>query len=56
MFSHLTGWRVNVALIQENASKDLLDIVEKCEGTKVCLYSAQSRILCTSTIDYQRFC
>lgn len=35
MFSHLTGWRVNVALIQENASKELLGILEKCEGTKV---------------------
>lgn len=35
MFPHLAGWRVNVALIQEAASKDLLRIVEKCEGTKV---------------------
>lgn len=35
MFSHLSGWRVNVSLIQEMASKELLKLLEKCEGTKV---------------------
>jgi len=35
MFPHLSGWRVNISLLQEQASKELLDILEKCEGTKV---------------------
>lgn len=35
MFPHLYGFRVNVSLIQEAASKELIEILEKCEGTKV---------------------
>lgn len=35
MFSHLTGWRVNIGLLQEASSKELFTILEKCEGTKV---------------------
>lgn len=35
MFPHLNGWRVNLALIQEAAVKELIGILEKCEGTKV---------------------
>lgn len=36
MFPHLYGFRVNISLFQEAASKELLEILEKCEGTKVC--------------------
>lgn len=35
MFSHLYGFRVNISLFQEAASKELFDILDKCEGTKV---------------------
>lgn len=35
MFPHLYGFRVNISLFQEAASKELLEILEKCEGTKV---------------------
>lgn len=35
MFPHLSGFRVNIALFQEAASKELFSILEKCEGTKV---------------------
>ena len=41
MFSHLSGsGKVNVQLIQEAAVKELVDILDRCEGTKVinCLY------------------
>lgn len=36
MFPHLYGFRVNISLFQEAASKELFEILEKCEGTKVC--------------------
>lgn len=35
MFPHLSGWRVNLALLQEAASKEFLGILDKCDGTKV---------------------
>lgn len=35
MFPHLSSWRVNLTLLQEAANKDLLSILDKCEGTKV---------------------
>lgn len=38
MFPHLYGFRVNISLFQEAASKELLEILEKCEGTKVCCF------------------
>lgn len=36
MFPHLYGFRANISLVQETASKELFEILEKCEGTKVC--------------------
>lgn len=35
MFPHLQGIRVNISVLQEAATKELLTILEKCEGTKV---------------------
>lgn len=35
MFPHLYGFRANVSLLQESASKELLKILDKCEGSKV---------------------
>lgn len=35
MFPHLNGWRVNLALIQEAAIKEVIAILEKCDGKKV---------------------
>lgn len=35
MFPHLSGWRVNIGQLQELYAKELLGILEKCEGTKV---------------------
>lgn len=35
MFSNLSGWRVNLSLLQEAASKELLGLLDKCSGTKV---------------------
>lgn len=37
MFPHLYGFRVNISLFQEAASKELLEILDKCDGPKVCL-------------------
>ncbi|XP_055319720.1 vacuolar protein sorting-associated protein 33A [Sitodiplosis mosellana] len=38
MFPHLYGFRVNISLFQEAASKELLEILEKCEGTKAIVW------------------
>lgn len=35
MFPHLSGWKVNMSLLQEAASKELLRVLDKCEGPKV---------------------
>lgn len=35
MFPHLQGIRVNISVLQEAATKELLTILEKCDGTKV---------------------
>lgn len=35
MFPNLSGWRVNLSLLQEAASKELLGLLDKCNGTKV---------------------
>lgn len=34
-FVHLTTSKVNIGLVQELACNELLDILDKCEGTKV---------------------
>jgi hypothetical protein len=34
-FTHLTTSKVNIGLVQELACNELLEILEKCEGTKV---------------------
>ena len=34
-FSHLVSSKVNLALLQEQALNDLIDILDRCEGTKV---------------------
>lgn len=34
-FSHLVSSKVNLALIQEQALNELIDILDRCEGTKV---------------------
>lgn len=34
-FSHLVSPKVNLALLQEQALNDLIDILDRCEGTKV---------------------
>lgn len=35
MFPHLSGFRVNISLLQEAASKELFDAIDCCEGSKV---------------------
>lgn len=34
-FSHLTSYKVNAGLLQELACNELIEILSKCEGTKV---------------------
>lgn len=34
-FVHLTTSKVNIGLVQELACNELLEILDKCEGTKV---------------------
>lgn len=36
MSSHLIGGKINVAQVQELARKELLQLLERCDGTKVC--------------------
>uniref|UniRef100_A0A1B0CP49 Putative vacuolar sorting protein vps33/slp1 sec1 family n=1 Tax=Lutzomyia longipalpis TaxID=7200 RepID=A0A1B0CP49_LUTLO len=38
MFPHLSGWRVNIGQLQEACAKELLGILEKCEGTKAIIW------------------
>ncbi|GAB0094769.1 vacuolar protein sorting-associated protein 33A [Sergentomyia squamirostris] len=38
MFPHLSGWRVNIGQLQEACAKELLAILEKCEGTKAIIW------------------
>lgn len=35
MSSHLTRGKLNIGLVQEKARKELLDLLDKCDGTKV---------------------
>jgi hypothetical protein len=34
-FSHLVTQKVNLALVQELALNELIEILDRCEGTKV---------------------
>lgn len=34
-FTHLVSSKVNLAIVQEQALSELIEILEKCEGTKV---------------------
>lgn len=39
--AHLSGGRLNIGLLQEEARKQLVNLIEKCDGPKVnksCLY------------------
>ncbi|XP_062561013.1 vacuolar protein sorting-associated protein 33A [Armigeres subalbatus] len=38
MFTHLTGGRANVQLLQEAAVRDLVEILDRCEGTKAIVW------------------
>ncbi|KAJ6636221.1 Vacuolar protein sorting-associated protein 33A [Pseudolycoriella hygida] len=38
MFPHLSSWRVNLMLLQEAANKELISILDKCEGTKAIVW------------------
>lgn len=35
MSNYLTGGRVNIGLLQESATKDLICLLDKCDGPKV---------------------
>lgn len=35
MFPHLNGWRANIEKYQEIANKELLSLLEKCDGNIV---------------------
>lgn len=35
MSGYLTGGKMNINLLQENASKDLIFLLDKCDGPKV---------------------
>jgi len=35
MANYLTSSRVNISLLQENAAKDLIYLLDKCDGPKV---------------------
>lgn len=37
MSSHLAGGKINVAQVQELARKELLSLLERCDGSKVCI-------------------
>lgn len=39
--SHLQGGKVNIYLIQENARKKLLSLLEKCDGTKAIVWDEE---------------
>lgn len=38
MSTHLSGGRLNVALVQETMRKDLLNLLQLCEGPKVSFF------------------
>ncbi|GBP27008.1 Vacuolar protein sorting-associated protein 33A [Eumeta japonica] len=38
MSTHLSGGRLNVALLQETMKKELLNLIQQCEGTKVTIW------------------
>lgn len=35
MSTHLTRGKLNIGLIQEQARKELLDLLDRCDGSKV---------------------
>jgi len=35
MSNYLTSSRVNISLLQEDAAKDLIHLLDKCDGPKV---------------------
>ncbi len=35
MSTHLARGKLNIGLVQEEARKELLDLLDKCEGSKV---------------------
>lgn len=35
MSNYLTGGRVNISLLQESAARDLISLLDKCDGPKV---------------------
>lgn len=37
MSTHLSKGKLNIGLVQERARKELLDLIDKCEGSKVLL-------------------
>ncbi|XP_055638417.1 vacuolar protein sorting-associated protein 33A isoform X2 [Toxorhynchites rutilus septentrionalis] len=38
MFSHLSGGRANIQLLQEAAVRELVEILDRCEGTKAIIW------------------
>lgn len=38
MFTHLSGGRANIQLIQEAAVRELVEILDRCEGTKAIIW------------------
>lgn len=38
MSNYLTGGRVNVSLLQESAAKDLICLLDMCDGPKVNIF------------------
>ncbi|XP_055541088.1 vacuolar protein sorting-associated protein 33A [Wyeomyia smithii] len=38
MFTHLSGGRLNVQLLQEAAARELVEILDRCEGTKAIIW------------------
>ena len=49
-FAHLVTSKVNVGLIQELACNELLEILDKCEGTKVNLENIQKFLIFLSVL------
>jgi hypothetical protein len=54
-FSHLVSSKVNLALIQEQALNELIDILDRCEGTKVNSKIFFNLYFCSKTLSLCRF-
>ncbi|XP_055389013.1 vacuolar protein sorting-associated protein 33A [Condylostylus longicornis] len=50
IFSHLTGYRVNLALLQENANKDFIELLERAEGSKAIVLDLENNIDCLMSL------